>query len=188
MMLRFLALATAATFMSTKAYASTITQFFDILVTSNNALDASADSLAHLGSTGTGSITYESGLPFDFFFANNFSFTMNFDGSVQTFTNADSPFGGAAGLLDGTGARVTEIFFDVLDDDFVNNRLDIIYALGIVDFSTISTVLDANGDVSVVNVEVQTVGIPAVQLPASLSLVLFGLGALGLVRRFTRIN
>lgn len=184
MLTKTLAVAAAATFVSTAAPALTVTQSFDIVVTTNNVLDGSSDPNAYIGSTGSGMITYEMGNAFEFFTATDFSFFLNLDGFSQTFTNSDSPFGGASGFLDASGSGVADIYFDVLDDDFVNGRLDIINAPNIVDFSTIGLSPDIIDNPIRVKVEVQTAGdVTPVALPASLPLGLLAFGALGLLHR-----
>ncbi|MFK7877191.1 MAG: PEP-CTERM sorting domain-containing protein [Paracoccaceae bacterium] len=178
------AVVTTAALLSTSAYATTITQTFDIEVTSNNVLDGMADPNAFIGSTGTGSISFLAGAAGAFVDALSFSFTLDLDGLVQTFTNADNPFGPAGGFLDSTGARITAIFFALLDDDFGNGNFDVIAAPGIVDFSTIGILPTGQSDIGTVSVEVQTVLPPAsVPLPATLPMALFALGAVGAVRK-----
>lgn len=178
--MKLAATAAALALMAPAAQAVTITDTFNVVVGSNNVLPGSTPGTAYVGDTGTGSVTYTSDTPFGIVDMDALSLTI----LGQTFTLADELFGGAFGVqLDASGAGIDTLFATFLDDDtFTLPVEDNIAAAGVIDFS-ISSTFSVSGDLQTVTLEVQTVEVAPVPIPAALPLSMLALGAMGWVGR-----
>lgn len=160
---------------------------FDVLVTSNFNVTTGTNVSDYVGTTGSG--TYDSGsLPDpikggNWFtpFGDEFVLTLDFASGSETFNSDDDIFGGA--LVEySVSAGILDALFDVADDDITTPGVENnIKAPNIVDFSVIGVVPAFGQSLAQLQIEVQTAS--PIPLPASVLLMLGGLGAFGVMRK-----